>query len=201
MASTGSSANPPGFLQRASEPNSAQIKQQLYDQVRTLQTRFEDLSHKSLYEQNLVAGKVEITDGPKIQPHCRPTPAWLSFSVLALGLASGLSAGWLHLRLQSGGVFDPEEVAAQLSRTGLPEVARVDLGTDKVEATDWLALAGQRASTAGRTSGRNLILLGESMLAVWCFVILGRICFDPLWRSLVLDSPLGALGRLLAGMP
>jgi hypothetical protein len=185
----------------STEPVSVQIKQQLAESVQSLQSRLETLSQQSKTEQDQVAGQIELTDGPQIQPQCRRIPGWMALSVLILGLAAGSSAGWLQLRLQSGGVYDPKDVAAQLSRGGLPEVAHVQLSTDQLESTDWLALAGQKASTAGRTGGRNLVLLSESFLAFWCVIILGRICFDPLWRGLLVDSPLGALGRLLTGMP
>jgi hypothetical protein len=200
LASTGKS-RVSGAPPSSTDPISAQIKQQLAETVQSLQSRLETLSQQSKTEQDQVAGQIELTDGPKIQPRCRRIPGWMALSVLILGLAAGSSAGWLQLRLQSGGVYDPKDVAAQLSREGLPEVAHVQLSSDQLESTDWLALAGQKASTAGRTGGRNLVLLSESFLALWCVVILGRICFDPLWRGLLVDSPLGALGRLLTGMP
>jgi hypothetical protein len=196
-----STASPNASQQPKIDPDAAFLKQQLAQSVQSLQSRLESLSQQSLAEQDQVAGQIELTDGPQIQPHSRPIPVWMALSVLVLGLASGSSAGWLQLRLQSGGVYDPQDVAAQLSRAGLPEVARVQLSSDQLDSSDWLARAGQRASTAGRTSGRNLVLLSESMLALWCAIIVGRICFDPLWRSLLIDSPLGAFGRLLAGMP
>ncbi len=191
LASTSSSADPSELV----------VKKQLDEKVRSLETRLTELNAAKQSLQDHAAGKVELTDDPSIQPSSRRIPGWMAMSVLVLGFAVGASAGWLQFHLQSGGIFDPNEVAEQLTRAGVPSVATVQLSVDQDDSTDWIALASQKASDASRKGGRNLILLSEGVLALWIVIILFRISTDSLWRSLLLESPLAALGRLLTGMP
>lgn len=191
LASTSSSA----------EPSELVVKKQMDEKVRSLESRLTQLNDAQQGLQDRAAGKVELTDDPSIQPSSRRIPGWMAMSVLVLGFAVGASAGWLQFHLQSGGIFDPNEVAEQLTRAGVPSVATVQLNVDQDESTDWIALASQKASDASRKGGRNLILLSEGVLALWIIIILFRISTDSLWRSLLLESPLAALGRLLTGMP
>lgn len=183
------------------EPSEILVKKQLDEKVRSLEARLTQLNNVQQGLQDRAAGKVELTDDPAIRPSSRRIPGWMAMSVLVLGFAVGASAGWLQFHLQSGGIFDPNEVAEQLTRAGVPSVATVQLNVDQYETTDWIALASQKASDASRKGGRNLILLSEGVLALWCIIILVRISTDSLWRSLLLESPLAALGRLLTGMP
>jgi hypothetical protein len=180
---------------------SLQVKPELVGKVQDLQAKFDKLSSNLKSKQDEVAGQIQLTDGPKISPYCQPIPAWLALSVLVIGLATGSAAVWLQLRLHSGGVYDADDVSVQLSRAGIPVVAHVQVTCDQLDSTDWLALASEKASSVTRTGRRNLILFSEVVLGLWCLMIVGRLVLDPLWRSFLVESPLGALGRLFTGMP
>lgn len=183
----------------ATNGTAPQLDPSLATQVQELEKRLADLSRDSRTQTS--DPRVELTDAPALRPHSRRIPGWMAMSVIVLGIAVGASSGWLQLRLHSGGVFEPTDVADQLSKAGIPHVASLEITLDKSEVTDWISVASQRATEASRKGGRNLVLLGEGLLAFWCFLILARVCLDPLWRGLMLDSPLAALGRLLTGMP
>ncbi len=190
LASTGSSG----------EATPAQLKLDMAQKVTELETKLAKLKQNSPTLQPM--GKaVELTDDPIVQPHCRKIPVWMALSVIVLGIAVGSSAGWLQMRLHSGGVFDPTDVADQLAKAGIPKAASLQLSLDVNESSDWISYASLKASEASRKGGRNLILLSEAALAFWCLLIANRICLDPLWRGLLLDSPLAALARLFSGMP
>ncbi|MBX3422370.1 MAG: hypothetical protein KF752_12530 [Pirellulaceae bacterium] len=145
-------------------------------------------------------GQLQITDKPRITPIAGRIPVWIAASVIIVGLAAGASAGWFQWRLQSGGVHDPADVATHLASRGYSPLARIELPSDLIDSTDWMEIAGRRASEAGRRTARNLIWLSELTLAAWCLLIAGRIALDPIWRSLAFDNPLAAFGRLVTGL-
>jgi hypothetical protein len=182
------------------EPTPSQVRRQLDAEVQGKQLRLAGLLHQH-NEAGSAQEKVELTDEPVIAPFCAWIPSWLALSIIVLGIAAGASAGWLHLRLQSGGVYDPNDVAIQLSKMGIPHIATVQLSADQLDEADWIGSATHSASEASRLSGRNLILISEVILGFWTLAIVARLCADPLWRSVLFDSPLAALGRLISGMP
>jgi hypothetical protein len=158
-----------------------------------------EIAQKASLER--ILGTISIPDLPDVQPIPSPIPIYLAVSVLIVGLAGGASAGWIQLRLQSGGAYDPEEIAALLASRDLPVVGKVELSGDQLESSDWLEMATQQASATGRTAARNLTLISETVIGFWCILICVRAAFDTHWLSLFLESPLGALGRLLSGLP
>jgi hypothetical protein len=180
----------PLVTQRGLEVKVAEAKAKLDE----LERQFQAGVAKSL-------GAVQITDSLKVRPIASRIPFWMAASVIVLGLAVGSSAAWFHRRLQSGGIYDPNQVAEQLAAIGLKVVSRIQLPADQIDSADWLELAGQQASGAGRRTARHLILVAEGCLAFWLVLIVARGLFDPLWRFMLLDSPLAAFGRLVSGMP
>lgn len=146
-------------------------------------------------------GTLQITDALRERPLAGKIPLWMALSVIVLGLASGTIAGGLQSRLQSGGIYEPLEVAHQLTGRGLKIVSHIQLPTDQLESSDWLEMASQQASGAGRRTARHITLLAECGLALWFMLIVGRFMMDPIWRLVLLDSPLAAFGRLLSGLP
>lgn len=146
-------------------------------------------------------GTLQITDALRERPLAGKIPLWMALSVIVLGLASGTIAGGLQSRLQSGGIYEPLEVAHQLTGRGLKIVSHIQLPTDQLESSDWLEMASQQASGAGRRTARHITLLAECALALWFMLIVGRFMMDPIWRLVLLDNPLAAFGRLLSGLP
>lgn len=180
---------------------SQQVRMQLAEDVSRAQGKVQE--SEAAQEQRLerALGAINVQDMPEVTPIPSPIPVYLAISVLVVGLAGGASAGWIQLRLQSGGAYDPVEVATLLASRDLPTIGKVELTGDQIESSDWLELASRQASSTGRTAARNLTSLSELVIGFWCILILLRAAFDTHWLSLFLESPLGALGRLLSGLP
>ena len=145
------------------------------------------------------AGAIEVVGEPKIRSKTSSIPTWMSASVLILAIASGSIASLLQYRIQSGGAYDPKFVGNQLAIDGLPILAEVKLPAIGNEATP--SATSGLLHAVKNTTGRHLAVLGENLMLIWCFAITCRMLFDPLWRSVALDSPLAAFGRLVTGMP
>ena len=145
------------------------------------------------------AGAIELVGVSQIHSKTSHIPTWMSASVLILAVATGSVASLLQYRFQSGGAYDPKFVGKQLASDGLPVLAEIKLAPLGHETT-------QRSPNGlfnglKNTTGRHLAVAGENLMLIWCFAIAGRILFDPLWRSVLVDSPLAAFGRLVTGMP
>lgn len=146
-------------------------------------------------------GLVRMAAPPEVDPAASTIPLWMAASVLIVGLASGVSAGRLQHRWQSGGAYDPTEVAQQLARDDVPVAGVITIANDLLDETDWIELASRTAGDASRRAARQLTRLSEWGLGFWCLLIFARVVLDPLWRNVLVDSPLAAFGRILAGMP
>lgn len=145
------------------------------------------------------SGAIEVVGEPKIQSKTNSIPTWMSASVIILAIATGSIASLLQYRIQSGGAYDPKFVANQLAIDGLPILAEIKLaplGNEKPQSSP-----NELVSVVKNTTGRHLAVLGENLMLIWCFAIACRLLFDPLWRSVAMDSPLAAFGRLITGMP
>ena len=144
------------------------------------------------------AGAIEVVGIPQIRSKTSSIPTWMSASVLILALASGSIASLLQYRIQSGGAYDPKFVGNQLAIDGLPILAEVKLAPLGHETQ---RSPNRLLNVLKNTTGRHLAVIGENLMLIWCFAIACRMLFDPLWRSVAMDSPLAAFGRLVTGMP
>lgn len=145
------------------------------------------------------AGAIELVGNSQVRSKTSRIPTWMSASVLILAISTGSIASLLQYRIQSGGAYDPKFVGKQLAIDGLPIVAEVELaplGNEKTHGVPTGVITSLKNVT-----GRHLAVLGENLMLIWCFAIVCRILFDPLWRSVAIDSPLAAFGRLVTGMP
>lgn len=176
-------------------------QKQLEANVALAQQRLLNLESSISQAVDKLSGKIELLDVPQVVPISDRIPTWMAVSIFVILATTGSLAGAFYFRLQSGGVYDPQEVAQQLVSQGLPVVATVQLPSDELDSTDWLELAGRQASGAGRKTAKNLTLLSEAVVTVWCVAILARFLFDPLWRQVLIDNPLAAFSRLIAGLP
>jgi hypothetical protein len=145
------------------------------------------------------AGAIEVVGEPRVRSKTSPIPTWMSASVLILAIATGSIASLLQYRIQSGGAYDPKFVGNQLAIDGLPVLAEVKLPALGHETTT--SSPNGLLNALKNTTGRHLAVLGENLMLIWCFAIICRMLFDPLWRSVALESPLAAFGRLVTGMP
>lgn len=142
------------------------------------------------------SGALQIAGAPAIVPRSTSMPMWLAASVLILGLAAGASAGWMEMRLHAGGVFRPSHVAEQLALESLPIAGR-----QRLPSVAPASATSRDISSLTVRLGRRLTRLSEWGLMFWVVIALGRFSIDTLWRDVLVESPLAALGRLLAGMP
>lgn len=176
-------------------------KQHLQANVTVARQRLQHLESSLNQAIQEASGTVSLVDSTQIIPIADRIPFGMGLSVIVLLVSVGSTVAWCHFRLKSGGIYEPEEVAEQLAALGLPIVAKIDLPGDQLDSADWLELASRQASGASRKTGRNLVRLSEAVLGLWFLLICGRFFLDPLWRIVLLDSPLAAFGRLIAGLP
>ncbi|MFN3189241.1 MAG: hypothetical protein ACE361_01870 [Aureliella sp.] len=146
-------------------------------------------------------GLVRIANQPSLETSLTGIPTWIVFSVLVTGVCVGLSTRWTYLRLQSGGVYQPETVAVQLALQGLPTLAKLEVVDPAGQGNGWSDRTARSANQFGKQLARNMTRIGEAMLAFWVVLIAYRLVLDPLWRDVLYESPLVALARILSGMP
>ena len=196
-ASSGQAA-PPVPSQLAFD-NPVNVEKQLIETVKKAEVTVKKSEDLFLNALEKYAGAIELVGNPHIRSKTSSIPTWMSASVLILAIATGSIASLLQYRVQSGGAYDPKFVSNQLAIDGLPILAEITLAPLGHETS-------QRSphgliSAINNMTGRHLAAVGENLMLLWCFAITCRMLFDPLWRSVAMDSPLAAFGRLVTGMP
>jgi hypothetical protein len=144
------------------------------------------------------AGAIELVGRPQIRSKTSRIPGWMSASILILALSTGSIASLLQYRSQTAGTYDPQYVGERLAAVGLPVAGRFQVGASKVAE---VPSPNTYAKLVRWLSNSHMIRMGEWMLVIWCVMIAVRLLTDPLWRSVAIESPLAAFGRLVAGMP
>ncbi len=168
---------------------------QLSDQIKTAQEVIKQADVEVLAELERSSGTLQIAGVPVIAARSTSIPLWMAASILIVGLATGSTAGWFQYRAQSGGIYQPQQVAEQLALDSIPLVASLVLpSTDS-------RLPGAASAEVVRQGGRHLGGLSEWVLTGWVAIAVARFLFDSVWRDVLVNSPLAALGRMLAGMP
>ncbi|MCA9132191.1 MAG: hypothetical protein KDA45_03520 [Planctomycetales bacterium] len=185
----------------ASPESSATLERQLREQLQRAEQNSQrsELAWQKRLEQS--SGVLQLASVPVQEPRSTSIPLWMVASILILGLAAGSTAGWLQMRLQSGGAYEATFVAERLALDGIPVVGKIELPGDPASRADWLEATSRRASQVGRQTARRLTQLGEGALAFWVVLMAARFLLDSIWRDVLLASPLAALGRLMSGMP
>lgn len=173
-----------------------QFEQQLMAQVNLAKQRFQQAEMDWMAEIDRSSGTLQIASVPVIAPRSTSIPFWMAASILVLGLATASTVGWCQHRGHSGGTFHARQVADQLALHSLPTAGRLVLCKLEHEST---------ISRAGRLSvarvGQYLTRLGDWGLTFWVAIAVSRFFLDAAWRDVLINSPLAAFGRLLAGMP
>ncbi len=186
----------------AEEPSNARdASSELENDVQTAATRLSQLRASAVSMVQTRLGKINLVDDCTLTTRPDRIAWWMAVSVIIVGLAAGASAGLVHLRLQSAGVYNPQDVVDLLATAGLDVATKLRLPADQIESTDWVEIAGRQVAGTARRTARHLIALSECVLGLWCLAIAARFALDPLWRSLLFDSPLAAFGRLVSGLP
>ncbi len=177
----------------------AVVEKKLADSVKQAEVHVKKTEVQFVEALDKHAGPIEVVGTPQIRSKTSNIPTWMSASVLILAISTGSIASLLQYRIQSGGAYDPKFVANQLAIDGLPILAEVTMSP--------LGHQTHPSNTNGvlqmvkNVTGRHLGVIGENLMLIWCFAITCRLLFDPLWRSVAMDSPLAAFGRLVTGMP
>lgn len=154
----------------------------------------------AVQEQALkLSGIVTLAGSPHVRAQPSRVPSAMVLSIVVLGLAGGAIGGWAHHRAQSGGIFYAAEVARSMDVLGLPT-----LGVLHIAGAGMHATAGhmqRRVTHFRRWAIQKSVALTEWIVMFWCMAIAIRLVLDPVWRTMLVDNPLAALGRLFVGLP
>lgn len=144
-------------------------------------------------------GVLTLSGSPHVRAFPGPVPVPMVLSIVVLALAGGALGGWANHRAQSGGTFRPVDVASNMHMLGLPMLGFVTLHGASIAATQ--GAVRRRISITRRWVVVQLLACSELVVLFWCLAIAIRLVLDPLWRAMLWDSPLAALGRLFIGLP
>ncbi len=158
------------------------------------QLKLAELDLKEQIEKS--SGILQIANIPVISPRSTSIPYWMAASILILGLATGSSASWYEIKRESGDASQPTYVASQLALDSVPLAGTLLLPI----GNDALAAAELKPDSKVRKAG-PLNRLSEWAITFWVVIAIGRFFLDSVWRDVLVDSPLAALGRLVTGMP
>lgn len=169
---------------------------QLNAQVNLAKERVQktEMAWMEVIEQS--SGTLQIASVPVIAPRSTSIPFWMAASILVLGLAAASTVGWCQHRGHSGGTFHARQVAEQLALHSVPTAGRLVLSKSEHQST----ITSTGPLTVARV-GHSLTRLGEWGLTFWVIIAVSRFFLDSIWRDVLINSPLAAFGRLLAGMP
>lgn len=145
------------------------------------------------------AGVLLLSGSPRVRAYPGRVPTALVMSVLVLAVAGGAIGSWAHHRAQSGGTFAASDVARGMNAQGLPVLGHIRLhGAVGAEVDSRIH---RRISNARRWIVQQSVTASELVVLFWCLAIAIHMVLDPLWRAMLWDNPLAALGRLLVGLP
>lgn len=169
---------------------------QLNAQVNLAKERVQKTEMAWMEEIEQSSGTLQIASVPVIAPRSTSIPFWMAASILVLGLATASTVGWCQHRGHSGGTFHARQVAEQLALHSVPTAGRLVLSKSEHQST----ITSTGPLTVARV-GHSLTRLGEWGLTFWVIIAVSRFFLDSIWRDVLINSPLAAFGRLLAGMP
>lgn len=169
---------------------------QLNAQVNLAKERVQQTEMAWMEELEQSSGTLQIASVPVIAPRSTSIPFWMAASILVLGLAAASTVGWCQHRGHAGGAFHARQVAEQLALHSVPTAGRLVLSKSEHQST----ISSTGPLTVARV-GHGLTRLGEWGLTLWVCIAVSRFFLDSIWRDVLIDSPLAAFGRLLAGMP
>lgn len=180
----------------ANDVRAKDFELQLNEQIALAEERVErsKVAWQEVIDQS--SGALQIAGLPVIAPRSTSIPFWMVASILVLGLATASTAGWFQHRSYSGGTYQAERVAEQLALDDVPTAARLVLA--KAEHETCISVNGP---TVVARAGHRLTRMAEYALTFWVVIAVGRFFLDSVWRDVLINSPLAALGRMLSGMP
>lgn len=146
-----------------------------------------------------LSGILTLAGSPHIRAQSGRVPAAMVLSILVLACAGGAIGGWAHHRAQSGGIFHAAEVARSMDGLGLPTLGVLHVAGGGLDANT--GNVQRRVTSFRRWAIKKSLAITELVVLFWCMAIAIRLVLDPLWRTMLLDNPLAALGRLFVGLP
>ncbi len=173
-----------------------EFERQLTEQIAIAQAQVEQAEATWREVVDRSSGALQVAGLPVIAPRSTSIPFWMAASILILGLAAGSTTGWFQYRSYSSGAYQAERVAEQLTLDAIPVVGRMVLAKAEYET----CISGN-ASTFVARAGRRLSRIAEYALTFWVVIAACRFFLDSVWRDVLINSPLAALGRMLSGMP
>lgn len=169
---------------------------ELKTQVNLAKERVQQTERVWMDEIERSSGTLQIASVPLIAPRSTSIPFWMAASILVLGLASASTIGWCQYRGYSGGAFHAGQVAEQLALHSVPTAGRLVISKSDHQT----AISSTGPLTVARI-GHGLTRIGEWGLTFWVIIAVSRFFLDAIWRDVLINSPLAAFGRMLAGMP
>lgn len=147
------------------------------------------------------SGLFQVASQPEIETDTRGIPVWMTLSILVVVTCSGASASWLYVRLQSAGGYTPNAIAQQLANEGIPSAGRISLPSEDDDSKGKISRLIKSTRSLGRLAACNLTKIGEFALGFWVLFIVLRLITDSMWRSVLVENPLAAFGRVIIGLP
>ncbi len=183
-----------------STPSESNASQQLESNVANAieAAKQAELAWKQQSEQ--ASGLLEVVAVPTILPRPEKFPSRIFSSVFVVVVASAACAVWFQRLGYLGGAHDPLSVARQLEQWGIPTMATLALPHGPGES-QWLVGVRQTVNAALLAASRNITRVSEWVVGLWVVLILARMMVDPLWRSVLIESPLAAFARVVVGLP
>jgi len=184
---------------RASAAGSEDIEARLVQQLEQATAR-EQSATAAVQEQALkVSGILSLAGSARVRAQPGRTATMTVLSILVLAFAGGAIGGWTHHRAQSGGIFHAAEVARNMDVLGLPTLGVIHIASASLQTAT--TEVHRRVSSFRRWAMKKSLSLTEMVVLFWCMAIAIRLVLDPLWRTMLWDNPLAALGRLFIGLP
>ena len=186
--------------QEASATTAAtEIEKTLVRELEIANARCANVAASTAQRASKLEGMLTLSGAPRVRALPGRVPVPMALSIIVLALAGGALGGWANHRAQSGGTFHPVDVANNMHMLGLPLLGCVRLHCAGVAATH--SAVRRRISSTRRWAVQKLLSCSELIVLFWCLAIAIRLVLDPLWRAMLWDSPLAALGRLFIGLP
>jgi hypothetical protein len=189
----------PEIVTSANATTQVDIEKQLLQELEQAALREKNAAADVENQASKVAGVLNLSGSPRVHAAPGRMPTSMIASLFVLALAGGAIGGWANHRAQSGGTFYARDVAMSMQLLGLPVLGRVHLPVAHVSALD--GILKKKLTDYRRRLVQQSLALSEFVVLFWCLAIGIRMVLDPLWRAMLWENPLAALGRLFVGLP
>jgi hypothetical protein len=193
------SSTPSDISQPQTSAAADAVEARLVQEVQQAAAREKTIASAAQEQALKLSGILTLAGSPRVRAQPNRVPTAMVLSIIVLGLAGGAIGGWAHHRAQSGGIFYAAEVARSMDDLGLPTLGVLHIAGAGLQAT--AGHVQRRVTHFRRWAIQKSLTLTEWIVMFWCMAIAIRLVLDPVWRTMLLDNPLAALGRLFVGLP